>query len=206
MTIGFVIGNGTSRAGFNLKWLRDRGVTIGCNYLYRDFDPDYLVALDIAMIEEITAYRAAHDTRAKFLSRRMSHGERWGMKLLCNGEEIYDLKNLNAGLINNSGLLATAFLAEILKIDTIYMLGIDFFRRVPGGINDIYSGEIAYSSGLLPAWNMLTERNQKTDFIRVGEIIPSDEEFYMTQLYGFSLIETFGEFMEHVKTTNQCLT
>ena len=199
MSIGFVIGNGTSRLGFDLDWLRGKGVTIGCNFIYRDFTSDYLVAVDIAMIDKINAYRETNEMGPKFLSRRMVHGERWGMKLLCDGEEIYELKYLNGGLINNSGILATAFLAEILKIDTIYMIGIDFFRRTPEGVNDIYSGEIGYSSNLIPSWNMLPERNRKTDFIRVGPILPSDEDFYMTQLYGFSLIESFDEFKFHVK-------
>jgi hypothetical protein len=206
MTVGFVIGNGTSRVGFNLEWLHGRGVTIGCNFLYRDFTPDYLVALDLAVIEEIEAYREENTMLSVFLSRHMDHGKNWGQKLLENGAEIYELKYLNGGHINNSGLLSAAYLAEIKGIDTIYLLGIDFFRRVPGGTNDIYSGEIGFSNSLVAAWNMLTERNQKTDFIRVGEIIPSDEEFYMTQLYGFSLIETFDEFKEHVEKTNQCLT
>ena len=40
----FVIGNGLSRKGINLSKLN--GTTYGCNWLYTDFKPDVLVAVD----------------------------------------------------------------------------------------------------------------------------------------------------------------
>ena len=52
-TTACIIGNGESRKTLNLKALRDVGTTFGCNALYRDFDPDYLVAIDDKMIAEI---------------------------------------------------------------------------------------------------------------------------------------------------------
>jgi len=58
----FVIGNGESRRGFDLNKLRSLGTTIGCNALYRDFDPDYLISVDRAMVEEIcrSGYADSH--------------------------------------------------------------------------------------------------------------------------------------------------
>ena len=55
----YVIGNGNSREKFNLDDLKDRGKVFGCNALYRDYVdkeyilPDYLVAIDVAIIKEI---------------------------------------------------------------------------------------------------------------------------------------------------------
>jgi hypothetical protein len=49
----YIIGNGASRKDLNLEALRDVGTIFGCNALYRDFDPDYLVAIDDKIIEEI---------------------------------------------------------------------------------------------------------------------------------------------------------
>ncbi len=52
----FIIGNGKSREFFSiddLAALRKYGTIFGCNALYRDFYPDYLVAIDDAMISEI---------------------------------------------------------------------------------------------------------------------------------------------------------
>ena len=49
----FIIGNGGSRAKFDLNLLTPHGTTYGCNALYRDFYPDWLVAIDDGMIAEI---------------------------------------------------------------------------------------------------------------------------------------------------------
>lgn len=51
--IGFCIGNGESRKGLNLASLSEKGLTVGCNALYRDFEPDVLVSVDKAMFDEI---------------------------------------------------------------------------------------------------------------------------------------------------------
>ena len=54
----FIIGNGKSREQLNFERLIGQGCTFGCNALYRDFKPeyilpDYLVAIDPVMIQEI---------------------------------------------------------------------------------------------------------------------------------------------------------
>jgi hypothetical protein len=51
---GFVLGNGTSRKGIDPADLQQYGKIYGCNALYREFDPDYLIAVDVKMILEIT--------------------------------------------------------------------------------------------------------------------------------------------------------
>ncbi len=59
MSIAFVIGNGKSRSEFNIRKLKGYGPVYGCNALYREFTPsyilpDFLVAIDPGMIEEIS--------------------------------------------------------------------------------------------------------------------------------------------------------
>ena len=49
----FVLGNGTSRSSIKLPQLKDHGVVYGCNALFREWDPDYLVAVETKMILEI---------------------------------------------------------------------------------------------------------------------------------------------------------
>ena len=49
----FVVGNGTSRSTVDLAHLKLNGKMYGCNALYREFDPDYLIAVDVKMIIEI---------------------------------------------------------------------------------------------------------------------------------------------------------
>jgi hypothetical protein len=49
-----VIGNGRSRADLDLYSIdRDKVTTFGCNALYRDYAPDYLLANDRKMVAEL---------------------------------------------------------------------------------------------------------------------------------------------------------
>jgi len=54
---GFVLGNGTSRKEIDLNHLQQYGNIYGCNAIYREFDPDYLVAVDVKMILEIDKHK-----------------------------------------------------------------------------------------------------------------------------------------------------
>lgn len=49
----FVLGNGRSRLRADLTQLKRYGKIYGCNALYREFTPDYLIAVDPKMIFEI---------------------------------------------------------------------------------------------------------------------------------------------------------
>ena len=60
MSTAFVLGNGTSRQGIALESLRDYGKIYACNAVFREFDPDYLVAVDAKMIFEICKANYQH--------------------------------------------------------------------------------------------------------------------------------------------------
>jgi hypothetical protein len=53
MSKAFIIGNGISRKGLDINSLKEFGVVFGCNALYRTDNPDFLVAIDPDMINEI---------------------------------------------------------------------------------------------------------------------------------------------------------
>ena len=53
--VAFVLGNGRSRLAADLNTLKKYGTVFGCNALYREFDPDFLIAVDVKMINEIIA-------------------------------------------------------------------------------------------------------------------------------------------------------
>lgn len=61
--VAFVIGNGNSRAEIPLEHLKGFGTIYGCNAMYREFEPDYLVAVDTKMIIEINkaGYQKNHE-------------------------------------------------------------------------------------------------------------------------------------------------
>ena len=56
----FVLGNGVSRAPIDPEDLKKLGKVYGCNALYRTFEADYLVAVDVKMILEINKSRYQH--------------------------------------------------------------------------------------------------------------------------------------------------
>lgn len=51
----FVLGNGTSRSSLKLENLRSVATVYACNALYREYDPDYLIAVDVKMVNEIVS-------------------------------------------------------------------------------------------------------------------------------------------------------
>lgn len=58
----FVLGNGRSRLAMDPKSLLNKGTVYGCNAQYREFDPHYLIAVDVKMVNEIIAsgYHKTH--------------------------------------------------------------------------------------------------------------------------------------------------
>ena len=57
MSTAFVIGNGKSRTPIPLEPLKSHGKIYACNAVYRQFEPDYLVAVDTKMITEINRHK-----------------------------------------------------------------------------------------------------------------------------------------------------
>ena len=53
MSIAFVLGNGLSRKPIPLDPLQQFGKVYACNAVYRTYTPNYLVAVDAKMINEI---------------------------------------------------------------------------------------------------------------------------------------------------------
>lgn len=51
----FVLGNGVSRLRLNHNQLPTLGTVYACNAIYREFEPDFLVAVDVKMVNEIVA-------------------------------------------------------------------------------------------------------------------------------------------------------
>ena len=67
MTTAFVLGNGVSRQGIDLSMLQRHGKIYGCNALYKDFEPDVLVATDRPIAEHIQ--QLGYAQRKKFYTR-----------------------------------------------------------------------------------------------------------------------------------------
>lgn len=146
--IGFVLGNGKSRLAIDAKNLLNLGFVYGCNAVYREFDPHYLVAVDVKMVNEIveSGYHTIHEV--------------W--------------TNPNKGITSNNHLNffhphrgwssgPTALWLSAMKGNTeIYILGFDYVG-IQGKVNNVYADTKNYKSSKESAtfygnWLNQTER------------------------------------------------
>ena len=171
--VSFVLGNGTSRKSIDPHKLKPLGTVYGCNALYREFEPDYLVAVDTKMILEInkSGYQKNHEV--------------W-----TNPNKAYSRFNgfnyFNPSKGWSSGPTAL-WLATQHNSETIYILGFDYMGLNEGkNFNNIYSDSINYKKSNDTAtffgnWMRQTasvvQNNPKKRYIRVIDdkgYIPKD--------------------------------
>lgn len=124
----FIIGNGKSREGFNLESLRKFGTIYGCNAIYRDFIPDYLIAIDQKIIDEINNSDFPKD---KFI--------------VPKEEEQYENPEYNpfTRWRSNAGMNA---IVEALRHGktNLFLIGFDFIIASEASLSNMYSGTNAY--------------------------------------------------------------
>lgn len=51
----FIVGNGRSRLAIDVPKLLTEGIVYGCNAQYREYDPHYLICVDVKMVNEVIA-------------------------------------------------------------------------------------------------------------------------------------------------------
>lgn len=119
----FFIGNGSSREGFDLNTLVGRGTIIGCNALYRDFNPDILVCQDAKMAREL------YDNKYAGL---VLSGRGTGVKL-------HKMITWRTGDARTSGVFGLKFISTIMKPIRCYVLGMD------GYAGNVYEGTRNYA-------------------------------------------------------------
>lgn len=159
----FVLGNGTSRKGIDPNDLKPYGKIYGCNALYREFDPDFLIAVDVKMILEINkaGYQHSHEV--------------W-----TNPNKTYHaMRNLNFFQPSkgwSSGPTAL-WLATQHRYERIFILGFDYKGLNEGkSLNNIYADtenykrstdSATYYGNWLRQTTTILKENQKTRFYRV---------------------------------------
>ena len=74
MTVAFVIGNGESRKDIDLYSLKQYGKVYACNAVYRHYQPDYLVAVDVKMILEINHHKWQMENEVWTNPNKQYHG------------------------------------------------------------------------------------------------------------------------------------
>lgn len=179
----FVLGNGTSRQTIDPMLLKAYGKIYGCNALYREFEPDYLVAVDVKMINEIntSGYQNTHAV--------------W-----TNPNKAYkNYKNFNYFSPNkgwSSGPSALWFATQHTPLyKKIFILGFDYKGLEDGKIvNNIYAGTpnykkttdgATYYGNWLKQTAAVIKENTKIQFYRV--ILP--DNFIPPELNKFSNLQ-----------------
>lgn len=127
-----MLGNGTSRKDINLENLKDRGTIYGCNALYREFNPDYLIAVDTKMILEINKAGYQHK-RPVWTNPNKAYNK-------FNG---FNFFNPSKGW--SSGPTAL-YMASDQGADEIYILGFDYkgLGKQNEKVNNIYADTFNY--------------------------------------------------------------
>lgn len=161
----FVVGNGTSRNGIDINNLHRHGVIYGCNALYRQHRPDYLIAVDVKMILEIN--KEGYNV----------HNQVW-----TNYNKAYEnLKNLNYFKPSkgwSSGPTAL-HMATQNGFKTIYILGFDYKGLDDGRkFNNMFAGThnykkptdgATYYGNWLKQTKTVIEQNPTVQYVRVVE-------------------------------------
>ena len=124
-----MLGNGTSRKSIDLNQLKNKGTIYGCNALYREFEPDYLVAVDTKMILEINKAGYQH-----------SHNVWTNPNRSFNGMNGFNFFNPSKGW--SSGPTAL-WLASTHDVQDIFILGFDY-QGINDKINNIYADTTNY--------------------------------------------------------------
>jgi hypothetical protein len=163
MNTAFIIGNGTSRKGFDLTRLKPYGTIFGCNALYRDYPdnsiPDFLVSIDDGIITEIEG--------SDFPSKRF---------IVPPIDERWEPAECNIGRPrSNAGMNA---MREAIKMDynQLICLGFDFIIQDNSQLlSNVYDGTNNYGAetrasaadnpGRINYLSWLTRTNPDVDFI-----------------------------------------
>lgn len=130
-TTAFVLGNGTSRSTIDPNILRNYGKIYGCNALYRTFAPDYLVAVDVKMVLEISKAGYQHRNPV-WTNPNKSY------------QKIQNLNFFHPSKGWSSGPTAL-WLASQHKYDRIFILGFDY-KGLNDGVkfNNMYADTVNY--------------------------------------------------------------
>ena len=167
--VAFVLGNGTSRLSLNHNSLLDKGIVYACNAMYREFEPHYLIAVDVKMVNEIVA-SGYNKTHAVWTNPNKGISTKHHLNLF----------NPHQGW--SSGPTALWFASEQGHKE-VYIFGFDF-QGLQGRFNNVYADTYNYKKTSDTAtfhgnWLSQTERTIKdfrhTQYYRVinpGDFVP----------------------------------
>jgi len=169
----FVIGNGTSRKGLELEWLKDKGIVFGCNWFFRkEFIPHVLIASDEPITQTITKVHPTYAKNNWFFT--------WFPKVGSGAKKATTPEKFAAGP------MGAYVAADKFKAKRVFLIGIDFFgfgstdKNKNGMMNNLYHGEKHYPQDQLETSEAPTYRNWQRRFQYTIQHFP-DVEFWHVQ-------------------------
>jgi hypothetical protein len=162
MKRSFVFGNGRTRLNMGFEEVKPYGLIYACNAVYRDFSPDYLVAVDSKMVNEIneSKYQLTNQVWTNYVPSYKNY-------------EKFNYFEPNLGW--SSGPTALN-LATSHEPDEVYIFGFDY-EGLKGKINNVYANSNNYKKSTDPAtyhgnWLKQTEKiikdNATVNYYRVN--------------------------------------
>jgi len=154
VNIACVIGNGPSRLNFDLECINATMYTYGCNVLYKDFMPNYLIAMDQPIVQEILKDKIQYKTN--FYTQET---HRFDHMSVDPNEKINWLKPLDKRLDSGNSALEVALNHNY---DVIYMIGFDY-NSDDNILDNVYHGKPHYAPNAhnYHAIEMATEWKQR---------------------------------------------
>jgi hypothetical protein len=192
MKRSFVFGNGRTRLNIDFDEVKPYGLIYACNAVYRDYRPDYLVAVDTKMILEINE------------SGYQKNNSVWtNYNIQYKNFEKFNYFEPDLGW--SSGPTALN-LATSHGPDEVYIFGFDY-SGLKGKLNNVYANSVNYKKSTDSAtyngnWLKQTETIIKTNpnvrYYRVNV-----ENFYETR-WEYSNYKSilFNDFKEYIKSWN----
>lgn len=159
----FIFGNGTSRSKLDLNYFHSIGTTYGCNAQYREFNPHFLISVDVKMVNEIIASGYHKDNQ---VWTNPNKG--------INSKEKINFFNPHKGW--SSGPTALWF-ASTHGHKEIYIFGFDY-QGLNGKLNNVYADTFNYkkstdSATFFGNWLNQTEKTIKEfPHIKYNRVIP----------------------------------
>jgi len=132
--IAFVLGNGRSRLSFDIGKLSKYGTVYGCNRIYDHLFPDYLVAVDKAMIDMLLLDDIQKKT--KIVIDKRIYDKHYG-----NTRSLDHIDPFVHGIIDSGNL--ACMLAAQHGHTQVFMIGFDYISQ-DGYHNNVYSGKKPY--------------------------------------------------------------
>ena len=120
MDTAYIIGNGPSRKGLDLDTLD--GTTFGCNALYRDYRPDYLVSGDSKILKEMCESEYPRDNKCIFPDYECIPHD-YKEIILMNFDSSYTIKESNPNKKEHVWIFGLE--DDVLDIMEVHVIGVE---------------------------------------------------------------------------------